>query len=69
MTDRAIEVHSHDDSGRLIKVSIETDQVSTEFDGPMHYLHHPAMESRDRIGLIDAKTRIRNALLMKCINP
>ena len=68
MTDRAIEVHSHDGSGRLIKVSIETDQVSTLFDGPMHY-HLPAMESRDRVGLIDAKTRIRNALLMKFINP
>ena len=27
---------------------------------------HPAMGSRDRVGPIDARTRIRNALLKKC---
>ena len=58
LTDLVIEVPSCDGSGRVIKVSIE-------FDGPMHYLR-PAMGSRDRIGLIDASTRIRNALLKKC---
>jgi hypothetical protein len=57
-TDIAIEKPSSDGSDRLIKVSIE-------FDGPMHYLR-PAMGSRDRVGPIDAKTRLRNALLKKC---
>ena len=49
---------SSDGSSILIKVSIE-------FDGPMHYLR-PAMGSRDRVGPIDGKTRLRNALLKKC---
>ena len=31
----------------------------------MHYLRR-VMVSRDRIGLIDASTRIRNALLKRC---
>jgi len=53
-----IEKPSSDGSGRVIKVSIE-------FDGPMHYLR-PSMGSRDRAGPIDARTRIRNALLKKC---
>jgi hypothetical protein len=53
-----IEKPSSDGSGRVIKVSIE-------FDGPMHYLR-PAIGSRDRVGPIDARTRIRNALLKKC---
>ena len=53
-----IEKPSSDVSGRLIKVSIE-------FVGPMHYLH-PLMGSRDRVGPIDARTRLRNALLKKC---
>ena len=53
-----IEKPSSDGSGRLIKVSIE-------FDGPTHYLR-PSMGSRDRVGRIDAKTRLRNALLKKC---
>ena len=57
-TDIVIEKPSSDGSGRLIKVSIE-------FDGPMHYLR-PAMGSRDLVGPIDAKTRLRNALLKKC---
>jgi len=48
---------SSDGSGRLIKVSIE-------FDGPMHYLR-PAVVSRDLVGPIDARTRIRNALLKR----
>jgi hypothetical protein len=56
-TDIVIEMPSSDGSGRLIKVSIE-------FDGPTHYLR-PAMGSRDRVGPIDAKTRLRNALLKK----
>jgi hypothetical protein len=46
-----------DGSGRLIKVSIE-------FDGPTHYLR-PAMGSRDLVGPIDGKTRLRNALLKR----
>ena len=33
--------------------------------GPTYYLR-PAMGSRDRVGPIDAKTRLRNALLKKC---
>ncbi len=49
---------SSDGSGRLIKVSIE-------FDGPTHYLR-PAMGSRDQVGLIDAKTRLRDVLLKRC---
>ena len=53
-----IEKPSSDGSDRHIKVSIE-------FDGPMHYLR-PAMGSRDRVGPIDARTRIRNSLLKKC---
>jgi hypothetical protein len=57
-TDIVIEKPSSDGSDRLIKVSIE-------FDGPMHYLR-PAMGSRDRVGPIDARTRLRNALLKKC---
>ncbi len=58
-TDIVIEKPSSDGSGsRLIKVSIE-------FDGPMHYLR-PSMGSRDRVGLINAKTRLRNALLKRC---
>ena len=57
-TDIVIEKPSSDGSGRLIKVSIE-------FDGPMHYLR-PAMGSRDQVGPIDARTRIRNALLKRC---
>ena len=57
-TDIVIEKPSSDGSDRVIKVSIE-------FDGPMHYLR-PAMGSRDRVGPIDARTRIRNALLKKC---
>ena len=40
------------------------DKVLIEFDGPAHYLR-PAMGSRDRVGPIDARTRIRNALLKK----
>ena len=31
----------------------------------MHYLR-PAMGSRDRVGPIDARTHLRNALLKKC---
>ena len=57
-TDIVIEKPSSDGSGRLIKVSIE-------FDGPTHYLR-PAMGSRDQVGPIDARTRIRNALLKRC---
>jgi hypothetical protein len=57
-TDIVIEKPSSDGSGRVIKVSIE-------FDGPLHYLRR-VMGSRDRVGLIDARTRIRNALLKKC---
>jgi len=57
-TDIVIEKPSSDGSGRLIKVSIE-------FDGPTHYLR-PAMGSRDRVGPINARTRLRNALLNKC---
>jgi len=57
-TDIVVEKPSSDGSGRLIKVSIE-------YDGPTHYLR-PAMGSRDRVGPIDAKTRLRNALLKKC---
>ena len=53
-----IEKPSSDGSDRHIKVSIE-------FDGPMHYLR-PAMRSIDRVGPIDARTRLRNALLKKC---
>ena len=53
-----VEKPSSDGSGRLIKVSIE-------FDGPTHYLR-PALGSRDRVGPIDAKTRLRNSLLKKC---
>jgi hypothetical protein len=49
---------SCDGSGRLVKVSIE-------FDGPTHYLR-PILGSKDRVGSIDAKTRLRNALLKKC---
>jgi hypothetical protein len=56
-TDLVIEMPSSDGSGRLIKVSIE-------FDGPTHYLR-PAMGSRDLVGPIDARTRIRNALLKR----
>jgi len=56
-TDLVIEMPCSDGSGRLIKVSIE-------FDGPMHYLR-PAMGSRDLVGPIDARTRIRNALLKR----
>jgi hypothetical protein len=56
-TDIVIEKPSSDGSGRLIKVSIE-------FDGPTHYLR-PAMGSRDQVGPIDARTRLRNALLKK----
>ena len=55
---KLIEIPSSDGSGRLIKVSIE-------FDGPKHYLR-PVMGSRDRVGPIDAKTRLRNALLKRC---
>ena len=43
---------------RLIKVSIE-------FDGPTHYLR-PMIGSRDLVGPIDGKTRLRNTLLKKC---
>jgi len=57
-TDIVVEKPSSDGSGRLIKVSIE-------FDGPTHYLR-PALGSRDRVGPIDAKTRLRNSLLKKC---
>jgi len=58
-TDIVIKKPSSDGSGgKVIKVSIE-------FDGPTHYLR-PVMGSRDRVGPIDAKTRLRNALLKKC---
>jgi len=40
------------------------ERVSIEFDGPSHYLR-PAFGSRDRIGPMDARTCIRNALLKK----
>ena len=53
-----IEMPSSGGFGRLIKASIE-------FDGPMYYLR-PVIGSRDQIGLIDARTRICNALLKKC---
>jgi hypothetical protein len=53
-----IEMPSSGGFGRLIKASIE-------FDGHMHYLR-PVIGSRDQIGLIDARTRICNALLKKC---
>ena len=56
-TDLVIEMLSSDVSGRLIKVSIE-------FGGPMHYLR-PPMGSRDLVGPIDARTRIRNSLLKR----
>jgi len=56
--DIVIEKPLSDGSGRVIKVSIE-------FDGPTHYLR-PAMGSRDQVGPIDARTRLRNALLKKC---
>ena len=56
-TDLVIEMPCSDGSGRLIKVSIE-------FDGPTHYLR-PAMGSRDLVGPIDGKTRLRNALLKR----
>jgi hypothetical protein len=56
-TDLVIEMPCSDSSGRLIKVSIE-------FDGPKHYLR-PAMGSRDLVGPIDGKTRLRNALLKR----
>jgi len=46
-TDLVIEMSSSDGSGRLI-------EVSTEFDGPTHYLR-PAMGSRDLVGPIDAR--------------
>jgi hypothetical protein len=53
-----IEKPSSDGSGRVSKVSIE-------FDGPMHHLR-PVMGSRDRVGPINARTRLRNSLLKKC---
>ena len=56
-TDLVVEMPCSDSSGRLIKVSIE-------FDGPTHYLR-PAMGSRDLVGPIDGKTRLRNALLKR----
>jgi hypothetical protein len=56
-TDLVMKMPSSDGSGRLINVSIE-------FDGPMHYLR-PAMGSRDLVGPIDGKTRLRNALLKR----
>ena len=52
---KLIEIPSSDGSGRLIKVSIEFD----------HYLR-PEMGSRDRVGPLNGKTRLRNALLKKC---
>jgi hypothetical protein len=54
-----IEMPSYDESGKLIKVSIE-------FDGLMHYLR-PAMGSRDQVGPINGKTRIHNALLKRSL--
>ena len=40
------------------------ERVSIEFDGPWHNLK-PALGSRDRIGPMDCRTCIRNALLKK----
>jgi hypothetical protein len=40
------------------------ERISIEFDGPSHYLK-PAFGSRDRIGPLDGKTHLRNALLKK----
>ncbi len=40
------------------------ERISLEFDGPSHYLK-PAFGSRDRVGQIDGKTHLRNALLKK----
>jgi len=61
-TDISIELPSADNSGRKVRYALV-------FDGPKHYLR-PMIggkgEVRDRVGPIDGKTCIRNALLKRC---
>jgi hypothetical protein len=56
-TDMMIELPA-DGSGRKARLAIE-------FDGPKNYLR-PSIGSKNRVGPIDARTRIRNALLKRC---